>query len=343
MPEDEHGHGESDAHTNLSAQVSEPESCPVGDDHPDLSPHPHQQKATSTKGSRLVSYRIPPRRLALSGGGVRAIAHVGAIRVFHEHGFLRCLDEVLGVSAGALFALMLSLGYTIGEIEDLNLKFDFTLLRNPDPDFLFVFTETLGIDKGEALERLIISILRQKGFSPTATFADLRDRRPAFRCFATDIATNQSREFSIVVSPNISIVTAVRASMSLPLYYTPVTDPETGNLLMDGGLLHNLPHGHVLTLPDSWGLYFINPAKPSVEPTIFHQIYDSVIKLRYTRLLREYDDFLIRIPCADTSPIHFDITLEERKTMIATAAAAATAFLFRRNPVLHPKRRFSAS
>ena len=336
MLEDAHGPSESGAHTNLSAQVSEPESCLEGVDHP---------MATSIKSALPISYRIPPRRLALSGGGIRAIAHVGAIRVLHEHGFLRCLDEVLGVSAGALFALMMALGYTLREIEDLSLRFDFTLLRNPDPDFLFVFTETLGLDKGEALNRLIISILRQKGFPPTTTFADIAARpvrHPAFRCFATDIITNESREFSFATTPTVPIVLAVRASMSLPLYYTPVTDPETGHLLMDGGLLHNLPHGHVKALPDSVGLHFINPDTPAVEPTIFHRMYDSVMKLRYTRLLEEYTDSLIRLPCADISPIHFDITLEERKAMIAIAAAAATSFLFTPAARLS-KRRFSAS
>jgi hypothetical protein len=74
-------------------------------------------------------------------------------------------------------------------------------------------------------------------------------------------------------------------------------------------------------------------------------MYDSVMKLRYTRLLDEYEDSLIRIPCGDISPIHFEITIEERKAMIAIAVDAATDFLF--TPSLtkpqKQKRRFSAS
>ena len=332
-PEDGRDLGAPASHTNLSAPVEEPES--------------HRADGLTSANGRKRSLRIPPRRITLSGGGVRAVAHVGALKVLEQHGYLRCLEEVLGVSAGALFALMICLGYSMDEIERLSLRFDFTALRNPDADVLFLFPETFGMDRGESLERLIASVLRHKGFAPTATFADLGGRRPRFRCFATDIDAAESREFSADATPGMLITLAIRASMSIPIYYTPVVDPLTGAHLMDGGIIDNVPIGHTPFLDDCWSLIFINPplvrSSPQEKdiPQLLKNIYSSIIMNRYVQHRKTYGGSLIEIPCGDVSPMHFDISLEERAAIIACAARAAEAFLF--TPARRSARRVSAS
>jgi hypothetical protein len=233
------------------------------------------------------------------------------------------------------------------EIERLGLRFDFTALRNPDADVLFLFPETFGMDRGESLERLIASVLRHKGFPPTATFADLVSAKLRFRCFATDIDAAESREFSAAATPGMLITLAIRASMSIPIYYTPVVDPETGAHLMDGGVIDNVPIGHIPFLDDCWSLIFVNPPKPARThqekdiPKLLTDIYCSVIISRYVQHMKTYKGSLIEIPCGDVSPIHFEITLEERKAIIECAARAAEHFLF--TPARPPARRFSAS
>jgi NTE family protein len=47
------------------------------------------------------------------------------------------------------------------------------------------------------------------------------------------------KEMSYEKTPDMSVAKAIRASMSLPILYTPVKDGDS--LLVDGGLLHNLP------------------------------------------------------------------------------------------------------
>ena len=336
MREDVRDHGESSSHTNLSVQGGEPESCPVAEATSD--------KRDGQSVGRIRSFRIPPRRIALSGGGVRALAHVGALKVLESHGYLRCVKEVLGVSAGALFALMISLGYTLDEIEVLSRRFDFTTLRNPDADVLFLFPETFGLDRGEPLERLLASILRHKGFGEDTTCAQLLTATgPRFRCFASNIETAESREFSAEATPGLRVITAVRASMSVPLYYTPVQDPETGQHLMDGGVIDNLPIGHIPFTDDCWCLSFTIPKRTQKKeiPHLLTEIYTSIVNCRYVQHRKLYKGCLIEIPCGDVSPLHFDITPEERDAMILCAADAAKRFLFTTTPV--GSRRFSAS
>lgn len=332
-PEDVRDPDESVSHINPSAQAVEPESYRAAD--------------LTSDTARKRSLRIPPRRLALSGGGVRAVAHVGALKVLNTHGYLRCLDEILGVSAGALFGLMLTLGYTLAEIETLGLQFDFTVLRNPDAEVFLLFPETFGMDRGDALERLLASILRHKGYGSETTFSAIAGLKPRFRCFATNIDTAESREFSATVSPSVRIITGVRASMSIPIYYTPVADPDSGALLMDGGVIDNVPIGHIPFLDDCWSLIFTLPPNRRPRGTnekdvsqLLSDIYTSIVANRYIQHMKSYNGSLIKIPCGDISPIYFDITVDERKAIIDCAAKATEDFLF--TPARLPARRFSA-
>ena len=51
---------------------------------------------------------IPPRRLLLSGGGMKVVAIVGAIKALQAKNALYSLKEVCGVSAGAWMAFMMA-------------------------------------------------------------------------------------------------------------------------------------------------------------------------------------------------------------------------------------------
>ena len=52
--------------------------------------------------------------LALSGGGIRGAAHIGAIKALKENGI--DIDSVAGTSAGAIIAALFAMGYTSKEM-----------------------------------------------------------------------------------------------------------------------------------------------------------------------------------------------------------------------------------
>jgi NTE family protein len=187
--------------------------------------------------------KIPPRRLCLSGGGIKAVSYVGAFEALEEHGFLKQVKEICGVSAGSLIGLSYCLGYTLNELRIFCRDFDFSLIRHLEMENILEFTEKLGFDSGERLLLLLKSVMKQKGFNPLATFADIfsSTSKTRLRVYATDMNTCTIREFSLQKTPTVPIVEAVRASMSLPFYFIPFPDPITGHLLSDGGLINNYP------------------------------------------------------------------------------------------------------
>ncbi|HYC28078.1 MAG TPA: patatin-like phospholipase family protein, partial [Chitinophagaceae bacterium] len=67
----------------------------------------------------------PKIGVALSGASGRAIAHIGVLEVFKEHGIP--VDYMVGCSSGALIAASYATD-TMGELKDLFHKLNFRML-----------------------------------------------------------------------------------------------------------------------------------------------------------------------------------------------------------------------
>ena len=145
-PEGVHDLAELDAHINPLVPNEELQLCRAD-----------EAQTSSDKHKNKKILRIPPRRLAFCGGGVRCVAHVGVLKALDNYGLLRCVKEVTGISAGAFFSLLFSLQYTIDQIERLSLEMDFTVLGNIEPEDVLMFPLTFGLNSGESIERLIAS------------------------------------------------------------------------------------------------------------------------------------------------------------------------------------------
>ena len=329
-PEDGRGPAESGDRINLSAPGEAPKLCP-------------EALASSKK-----TLRIPPRRIALCGGGVRGVAHAGVMRALRDHGMLGSLKEIIGISAGALFALLWVLEYSVEQIEKLSIELDFTRLVNIEPDTALLFPITYGIDDGKGIINLITSILKFKGFAAEATFEDIHARHPLhLRCFATELQTSKGREFSTTKTPKVAVQHAVRASMALPLFYTPVKEPN-GALLVDGGLLHNLPLVFLNEKErnETWGVLFTIKQKDTIAPIsdvmeMLRYVYDSATIMKNLIYIDKFRERIICVPADCYSALHFEETKEERESLIQLAYETTKAFLFTQGRI--PARRFSAA
>jgi len=78
----------------------------------------------------MLNQMIPPRRIMLSGGGIKAVSLIGSIKHLSEKGLLHSVKEYCGVSAGAWMALMMACKVPIPVLERLILELDFGVVRN---------------------------------------------------------------------------------------------------------------------------------------------------------------------------------------------------------------------
>jgi len=181
-----------------------------------------------------------PYRVYLSGGGMCAIAHVGALIELSKHIPLKAIKEWMGVSAGSLVAMCLCIGFTLDELYEVCIRFDFTNIKEYDsvPGWLLHF----GIDTGEKLHKLIEACLHVKGLSSELTFKECYDKfGKSLKIVATDLNDAKSISYCAKETPNYRVSDAVRASMSYPYYFQPFICPETGHHLSDGGVISNYP------------------------------------------------------------------------------------------------------
>ena len=103
--------------------------------------------------------------LALSGGGVRGAAHVGAIKALEENGIK--IDAVAGTSAGSIVGALYAMGYTTDEMYKLFNYFSKSVMAI-SPRYFFGGKEKRGmqlggLSSGENIELAIEEAANLKG------------------------------------------------------------------------------------------------------------------------------------------------------------------------------------
>jgi predicted acylesterase/phospholipase RssA len=299
---------------------------------------------------------IPPKRIVLTGGGLRTLAHYGALEVLESKGLLKNVKEWIGVSAGALIGFSLMIGYTLEEAKKVVTEFDFSVLQNAHPELVLHFFTTYGIDTGERLEAFLQSLLRIRGHPHDITFREWSIKyptAPTLRCYACNLNTTKIKEFSLEKTPDTSLVFAMRASMSLPLYFVPVKDPETGHLFVDGGTIQNYPMNYLTAEERSSaiGISFLYSQKKEEQIEEFsdflNQIYNSSFNPRTYQVQQDNKLQTILIKSQTMSAYNFDLTKEFREAQIDLGRKAALDFCKDYLKLLEkhnkPVRRFSVS
>jgi len=165
--------------------------------------------------------------LVLSGGGARGIAHIGVIEELEKRGFE--ISSLAGTSMGAVVGGV----YALGKMEDYK-----NWLYTLDKMKLFRFVDfsfsKQGLVKGDKLFNAV------KSFIPDANIEDLSI---PYAAVAADIINKKE-----VVFTKGSVFDATRASMAIPTVFTPVKWED--GLLIDGGIINNIPINHVQRTPN---------------------------------------------------------------------------------------------
>ncbi len=196
-----------------------------------------------------------------AGGGVRGIAHVGALEVAEQFGYR--WDHVAGTSAGAIIAALVAAGYNVKELASIMQEIDYSrFATSPDYDLLHI-TELSniltqgGLHDGSYIEAFVREKLQAKG---VYTFGDLlvkgQEQLPdLFQRYRLTVIVSDITQGRIVrlpqdahlygIDPNaLDVAWAVRMSASIPFFFIPLqlTDANgTRSCIVDGGLLSNFP------------------------------------------------------------------------------------------------------
>lgn len=278
--------------------------------------------------------------LALGGGGAKGFAHLPILEVFDELGIRPyCMT---GTSIGAILAALYASGHSAREIVEMlahlipprpsslkdifRSKDSFKFLELIDPHFSL---KPNGLLKGEKIlaflyEQMKVSTFEELDIPLKTVSTDFWNRKP-------------------VIAESGELLPAVRASMALPYIFTPVI--RNGVVLVDGGLVNNVPHDllnddcDIRIAIDIMGEYSSPKDKvPSPIDALFHTYDVMMDALAQEKLANHPVDIYLRPPLMDIEILDF----HKAREIYEQGLAAKEAFKHQLTTLLDapPKRRW---
>jgi predicted acylesterase/phospholipase RssA len=198
-------------------------------------------------------YSYPKIGIALSGGGIRGMAHIGVLRRLEEEGIK--IDMIAGSSMGAMIGGLYALGYDTYEIERLIKSSDTREIfsNRPERNYTENYLKKTADRTVVELEMTADGIklpnainnghkaqkrLRQLILSSEYHDNDFDNLKYRLRVVCSDIQNGKK-----VVFREGDLPAVILGSMSFPGLFKPVTYKDMK--LLDGGLTDNVPTGEL--------------------------------------------------------------------------------------------------
>lgn len=191
--------------------------------------------------------------LALSGGGIRGIAHAGVLKALEENNIK--IDAIGGTSSGSIISTLYAMGYSPYYIYILFKRYAKDLVNQNSLSTITSLkgfmtnkkTEFSGFYSGEEIEKGFNEVALRKGIKR------ISDIKMPISIPAVDVQNSKEYIFTNKIPENvedktkyitdISIGKAIRASSSFPVVFNPC---EYGkHKFLDGGILDNIPSSEV--------------------------------------------------------------------------------------------------
>ena len=181
--------------------------------------------------------------IALSGGGIRGIAHAGALRAFEENELKP--DMLSGTSSGSIVATLYAMGYSPYYIYILFKRYAKTICELNGVPIIsgvgnFIVNKKIninGINSGERMEEAFNNIANKKGISK------INEIKMPLLIPTVDISKSKEVVISSINNDNylqdIEIGKAIYASSAFPVVFKPCKYKDY--LFVDGGVLDNTP------------------------------------------------------------------------------------------------------
>lgn len=188
--------------------------------------------------------------LSLAGGGIKGMAHIGAIKALEEEKIK--FDYIAGTSSGSIVATLYACGYTVNEMYEIFKEYakdiKYVDLKNGSKlifDLIFKRKiETTGLNSGKNLNKLVKKICANKGID------NISQIKIPLLIPSVNILTEELYIFCSKIFPsldtkekryitNADISKVVQASCSYPGVFSPCEFKE--ELLVDGGIAENIP------------------------------------------------------------------------------------------------------
>jgi predicted acylesterase/phospholipase RssA len=274
------------------------------------------------------------KHLVFAGGGIRCVSFIGSLEVLAKHNLLNDTKHYWGNSAGALVATCLSLKTPLSKLRTIFESTDFTKFRDFDLANLMSIGTSWGMDSGMSFVKSLKNILEDiKPGSSQYTLQEI----PELHITATDLTDTKPVILDSKSYPTLKLIDALRASTSIPFFYTPFRNPIDNHLLIDGAVVCNFPWILLpkdIDLNDAIGFDF-QSFDPSKEPSNFSEFIPTILNFKDTywrsEKLKPKHPNIIRFDVRDFPAWHFGLDLKDRNELTKIGASTTENWLTSRS------------
>jgi NTE family protein len=256
--------------------------------------------------------------LCFSGGGTTCISFIGVLKYLVDNNYLNLLliKNFVGTSGGAITAFLLSLNYSIDDIYEFILSFNFkTLENNNQLNNLF---KNNGFNNGTKFNYLFSQFIYNKLNINNITFQELFNlTNNKLLIIGTNYSKGCEEIFSYDTTPNMSIIIALRISMSIPVLFTPVY--YNSNYYVDGALINNFPFNHCNKL-STLGLFIDNSYNEinNIDNIIilFKRSIEIILNNINKNKFKNYNNNIIIIDRIITELVNYNLSFDEKNKLL---------------------------
>lgn len=203
----------------------------------------------------LCAFSLQAQKVGLvfSGGAAKGLAHIGVLKALEENDIP--VDYIAGTSMGAVIGAFYAAGFSPEEIEALALdpafehwidgtsteKYIYNYTKSQDNpswitiDLLIDQKSKASINSPLANDLVLNFVLNEYlGQATVRAHSDFNQLFVPFRAVAAEVFSQ-----TVVPLDSGSLMQAVRSSMAVPFFYSPVK--FEGKFLFDGGVYNNFP------------------------------------------------------------------------------------------------------
>jgi NTE family protein len=175
--------------------------------------------------------------LVLSGGGIKGLAHLGALKYLFEQKIIDSIKNYVACSVGTIVSYLIIIGY---KPDDLFVFFKILNIDNLKSINFENILSDYGVDNGQLLIKLLEILTLNKFGKKTFTFLELYNKTNIkFTTTSVCLNTKSIEYFNYENNPDMDVLLAIRMSIAIPFIFSPVKHND--KYYVDGGLMNNYP------------------------------------------------------------------------------------------------------
>ena len=319
---------------------------------------------------------LNPNTLCFSGGGAKGIAYSGVLKYLVEAGKMKNITRYVGTSAGSITAGLFSLDWKgdYNKLESIISSTNFANFVAKDQTYkdtnisgllgilsgnshyvggLYGWAamnglglvesevEDFGVCTGDAVLDWFQTIFTKQGYDKNITFEELyKSTGKHLVLFSSCITFRTPAVFDYINTPDFPVTLAMRASMAIPFFFSPVKSNYGGieAYFVDGGVANNYPIWYFDTDPTAQTLGFILSPASTFEPSnyVAHDInnvmddiegtFSIMLNNEATVMLQGNKYRTIFIDPGSVGTLSFTLTDAQKTALINTAYTTTKAY-----------------